>query len=111
MTQERLSLEEVSFSRVINTSEKNFQLQNQSAGIDLETYFQTLFQLEPFPLPIELPEPIKTPNEQRRQALDNSLSRLSTLEIGGEGHVEEYLRHQYRRHFQANTIRGSYTSE
>jgi integrase/recombinase XerD len=109
MTQERLSLEEVSFSRVINTSEKNFHLQNQSAGIDLETYFQTLFQLEPFPLPIELPEPIKTPNEQRRQALDNSLSRLSTLEIGGEGHVEEYLRHQYRRHFQANTIRGSYT--
>ena len=109
MTQERLSIEEVSFSRVINTSEKNFHLQNQSAGIDLETYFQTLFQLEPFPLPIELPEPIKTPNEQRRQALDNSLSRLSTLEIGGEGHVEEYLRHQYRRHFQANTIRGSYT--
>jgi site-specific recombinase XerD len=109
MTQERLSIEEVSFSRVINTSEKNFHLQNQSAGIDLETYFQTLFQLEPFPLPIELPEPIKTPNEQRRQALDNSLSRLSNLEIGGEGHVEEYLRHQYRRHFQANTIRGSYT--
>jgi integrase/recombinase XerD len=109
MTQERLSLKEVSFSRVINTSEKNFHLQNQSAGIDLETYFQTLFQLEPFPLPIELPEPIKTPQEQRRQALDNSLSRLSTLEIGGEGHVEEYLRHQYRRHFQANTIRGSYT--
>jgi len=110
MTQERLSIEEVSFSRVINTSEKNFHLQNQSKGIDLETYFQTLFQLEPFPLPIELPEPLKTPQEQRRQALDNSLSRLSTLKIGGEEHVEAYLRHQYRRHFQANTIRGSYTS-
>ena len=52
MTQERLSIEEVSFSRVINTSEKNFHLQNQSKGIDLEIYFQTLFQLEPFSLPI-----------------------------------------------------------
>jgi integrase/recombinase XerD len=110
MTQERVSLKEDSFSRVINTSEKNFHLQNKSKEIDVETYFQTLFQLEPFPLSIELPEPIKTPQEQRRQALDNSLSRLSTLEIEGKEHIEAYLRHQYRRHFQANTIRGNYTS-
>ena len=58
MTQERVSIKEGSFSRLINTSEKNFYFQNQPKEIDVETYFHTLFQLEPFPLPIELPEPV-----------------------------------------------------
>ena len=109
MTQARLSLEEYSFSRVINTSEENIYPPSQPDKDGLETYFQTLFQLEPYPLPIELPEPLKTPEENRRQVLDKFLLKLSTLDIVGKEHIEEYLRHQYRRNFQANTIRGSYT--
>ena len=112
MTQERLCLEEYSFSTVIDTSEKNFSQRDQPAEINLETYYQNLFQLEPFPFPdpIELPEPLKTPEEHRRQVLDKFLLKLSTLDIVGKEHIEEYLRHQYRRNFQANTIRGSYTA-
>lgn len=110
MTREELSLEEYRFSRVINTSEEKVCPPSQPAEDDLETYFQSLFQLEPFPTPIEAPEPIKTPEDQRRQMLDNVLSKLSVLEIGGKEHIEEYLRYQYRRHFQASTIRSSYTA-
>ena len=110
MTQEGLSLEEYRFSRVIATSGEKFHLKDQPTEIDLETYYQTLFQLEPFPSPIEAPEPLKTPEEHRRQALDDVLSKLSAIEIGGKEHIEEYLRYQYRRHFQASTIRGSYSS-
>lgn len=109
MTQERLSLKEYSFSTVINNSEENIYPPSQPGEDDLETYFHTLFQLEPFPSPIEAPEPLKTPEEHRRQALDNVLSKLSVLEIRGKEHIAEYLRHQYRCNFQANTIRGSYT--
>ena len=110
MTREELSLKEFCFSRVINTSEEKIYPPSQPAEDDLERYFQTLFQLEPIPTPIESPEPIKTPEDQRRQMLDNVLSKLSLLEIGGEEHIEGYLRHQYRRHFQASTIRNSYTA-
>lgn len=110
MTQEELSLEEYRFSRVINTSEEEVYPPSQPAEDDLETYFQTLFQLEPFPTPINEPEPLKTPEEHRRQALDKSLLKLSTLEMTGKEHIEQYLRHQYRRNFQANTIRSSYTA-
>ena len=109
MTREELSIEKYSFSRVINTSEENIYPPRHPAGGDLETYYQNLFQLEPFPIPIELPEPLKTPEECRRQVLDKFLLKLSTLDIVGEEHIEGYLRHQYRRNFQANTIRGSYT--
>jgi site-specific recombinase XerD len=110
MTQEELSLEDYRFSRVINTSEEKIYPPSQPAEDDLERYFQTLFQLEPFPSSIEEPEPIKTPEDQRRQMLDNVLWKLSALEIGGKEHIEEYLRYQYRRHFQASTIRNSYTA-
>jgi integrase/recombinase XerD len=110
MTREELSLKEFCFSRVINTSEEKIYPPSQPAEDDLERYFQTLFQLEPIPTPIESPEPIKTPEDQRRQMLDNVLSKLSVLEIGGKEHIEGYLRHQYRRHFQASTIRNTYTT-
>jgi site-specific recombinase XerD len=110
MTQEGLSLEEYSFSRVINTSKKNTSPLRQSVEGDLETYFQRIFQLEPFPFPIEVPEPLKTPEENRRKMLDHVLSKLSALDAVGQEHLEEYLRYQYRRNFQSNTIRASYSS-
>ncbi len=110
MTQEELSSEEYRFSRVIATSEERTYLKDQPAEADLEAYLQDLFHLEPFPTYIKELEPIKSPEEYRRQVLDDVLSKLSALEIGGKEHIEEYLRYQYRRHFQASTIRGSYSS-
>ena len=110
MTPEEISLEEYRFSRVIATSEAGTYLKDQAAETDLEVYFQNLFHLEPFPPPIEQLEPIKTPEECRRQVLDDVLSKLSAIGIEGNEHIEEYLRYQYRRHFQASTIRGSYSS-
>ena len=110
MTREELSLEEYSFSRVINTSEKNFSSKDQPSDVDLAACFYSFFQREHFLPPNDEPEPLKTPEEHRRQALDKSLSKLSYLETAGKEHIEEYLRHQYRRNFQANTIRGSYTA-
>jgi len=110
MTQEELSLEEYRFSRVIATSGEGTYLKEQPAAFDLEAYFEDLFHLEPFPTQIKAVKPIKTPEEYRRQVLEDVLSKLSALEIGGKEHIEEYLRYQYRRHFQASTIRGSYSS-
>ncbi len=110
MTQEELSLEKYRFSRLIATSGERTYLKDQPAKADLEAYLQDLSHLEEFPTYIKELEPIKTPEEYRRQVLDDVLSKLSALEIGGKEHIEEYLRYQYRRHFQASTIRGSYSS-
>jgi integrase/recombinase XerD len=110
MTPEGLSLEGHSFSRVINTSKNNIHHPPQPDEDDLERYFHRLFQLEPDPFPIEIPEPLKTPEENRRQILDHVLSKLSALDMVGQEHLEEYLRYQYRRNFQANTMRGSYSA-
>jgi integrase/recombinase XerD len=110
MTQEQLSLEEYRFSRVINTPEKNLSSKHQPSDVDLAACFYAFFQREHFLPPPEEPEPIETPEEHRRQALDNSLLKVSSLETAGKEHIAAYLRHQYRRNFQANTIRGSYTA-
>ena len=80
MTPKEISLEEYRFPRVIATSEAGTYLKNPPAEVDLESYFQDLFNVEPFPSPIEQIEPIKTPEECRRQVLDDVLSKLSALE-------------------------------
>ena len=50
MTQEKLSPEEYSFfSRVFETSKENLSHQTNPVNINLETYFQALFQIEPIP--------------------------------------------------------------
>ena len=110
MTQEQLSLQEYRFSRVINTSGKQFSSNQQPSEVDLAACFYAFFQREHFLPPPEEPEPVKTPEEHRRQALDDSLLKLSSLETAGKEHIAEYLRHQYRRNFQASTIKGSYTA-
>jgi len=109
MTQEQLSLQEYRFSRVINTSEENFSSNQQPSEVDLAACFYAFFQREYVLPPPEKPEPIKTPEEHRRQALDSVLLKLSSSETAGKEYISAYLRHQYRRNFQANTIRGSYT--
>jgi len=109
MIQEELSIEEYCFPKVINTSEESISPKDQSTDVDLAACFHAFFQCNSFPSSIEESEPIKTPEEHRRQALDKSLLKLSTLDMSGKECIEEYLRHQYRRNFQASTIRGSYT--
>jgi len=110
MIREELSINRYSFPKVIDISEENIPPKDQSTNVNLATYFHVFFQDKSFPSPIiKQSEPIKTPEEHRRQALDKSLLRLSTLDISGKECVEEYLRHQYRRNFKASTIRGSYT--
>jgi hypothetical protein len=108
MTQEILSLEEYSFPKVIKTSKKNPFPPRQSCEDDLEIYFQRIFQIEPFPFSTEAPEPQMIPEENRHGMLNHLISKLSALDIVGQEHLEEYLRYQYRRNFQTNTIRASY---
>ena len=110
MAREELALEEYRFSTAIATSEATTAPKSPPEETDLEGYFQTLFDLEPFPSYIKELEPTKTPEECRRKALDDVLSKLSALRIGGKEHLEEYIRSQYRRHFQARTISGTYSS-
>ena len=109
MAEEELSLQEFSFSNVVNTSERNLPEKDPPSDIDLASCFYAFFQREHIQPSIEEPAPLKTPEENRRQALDKSLLKLSHLDFSGKGHIEEYLRYQYRRNFQSNTIRGSYT--
>jgi len=109
MIREELSPKGYRFPAVINTSEENIFPKDQSTDVDIAACFHTFFQNKSFPSPIKESEPIKTAEENRRQVLDKSLLRLSTLDISGKECIEEYLRHQYRRNFKASTIRGSYT--
>ena len=109
MIREELSPKGYRFPAVINTSKENILPKDQSTDVDIAACFHTFFQDKSFLSPIKESEPIKTSEENRRQALDKSLLRVSTLDISGKECIEEYLRHQYRRNFKASTIRGSYT--
>ena len=109
MIREELSPKGYRFPAVINTSKENILPKDQSTYVDIAACFHTFFQDKSFLSQIKESEPIKTSEENRRQALDKSLLRLSTLDISGKECIEEYLRHQYRRNFKASTIRGSYT--
>lgn len=57
----------------------------------------------------DIPVKALTPSERRRLVLEHTLKKVSVLEIDGKDHVENYLRHQYRLHFQANTLQGTYS--
>ena len=110
MIREELSLQEHRFSNVVNTSGRNFAENDQPSDEDLASCFYAFFQREQsFSPGITQPEPIKTPEENRHEVLKKFLFQLSTLDIAGKEYLEDYLRHQYRCNFQANTIRGNYT--
>lgn len=110
MTQQELSLETYRFSTVINTCEQNFPSTDQPSDVDLAACFYAFLQREYLLPPPEEPEPVKTPEDHRHQALDTSLLKLSSLDTAGKEHIAAYLHHQYRRNFQASTINGSYTA-
>ena len=107
MTHQGLSSEESRFSRVINTSRDDFYPE-PSTDLDLSTYLQALSHSESLRPSSEKAEISVESSDSRRRVLDRVLGKLSALEMGGKEHVEEYLRHQYRCHFGASTIRGNY---
>jgi site-specific recombinase XerD len=48
-------------------------------------------------------------HEQRRAALDVTLTKLCGLDLPGKEHVDAYLHDQYRRHLSPNTLKNSFT--
>jgi len=110
MTQELLSTEELGFATIINTSKASISRLESSTDLTLETYLDALIHGESLSSSDE-ELPIKAPSrgEPRRRVLEHCLKRLSVLELDTKGYVEDYLCHQYRSHFQASTIRSSYT--
>lgn len=64
-----------------------------------------------FPPLTFLDETLGTPSDQWVEGLhvlDPILKKLRSQNFSGKKEVEDYLRHQYRRHCRPNTIRGSY---
>jgi len=108
MIQDELTHKKYRFPELFDTSKTPYLPKEQPADTVLEAYFPALFGSDPFPSRTEEKYQGPTPEDYRRQALDNALSKLSALEINGKEHVEEYLRYQYRRHFKGSTIRNSY---
>ncbi|MBW1855613.1 MAG: tyrosine-type recombinase/integrase [Deltaproteobacteria bacterium] len=110
MIQGELTPEKYRFPEVFDSSEKNQLPKEKPAEGSLATQFPAHFEIEPFPSKIGEKDPRPTPGDYRRHALDACLLKLSTIEIDGKEHVEEYLRYQYRRYFKGSTIRNSYVS-
>ena len=111
MTHQELSQEEYRLSRIIITTKEDFNHKHQPFETDLAAYYQKLFQLESITThaPKETAH-IPTLEELRYKALNDALKKLSSLQVDGKEHIEEYLRHQYRCFFQSATIRGSYNA-
>ena len=110
MIQGELTPEKYRFQEVFDASEKNQLPKEKPAEGSLATQFPAHFEIEPFPSKIGEKDPRPTPGDYRRHALYACLLKLSTIEIDGKEHVEEYLRYQYRRYFKGSTIRNSYAS-
>ena len=112
MIQEELSFQEFRFPSVVETSKSIFEEKAKPPDLDFTACFYSFVQRNNFPSQdfddIEQPQPLKTPEEHRYEALNRSLLKIAALEIIGKQYIEEYLRYQYRRNFQANTIRNSY---
>jgi site-specific recombinase XerD len=50
------------------------------------------------------------PPKPKKKPIELILDRLSEMDIPGKEHLEEYLRHQYRRNFKFSTLRGNLTA-
>jgi site-specific recombinase XerD len=57
-------------------------------------------------LTVALPESFFPP-KPKKKPIDVVLARLAGMDFPGKAHVEEYLRHQYRRNFKLNTMRSA----
>jgi len=107
MTHEELCPEDFSFSTVINTSKEIIPATDYPVDLTLDAYLDALSH-EAFDMRHEKTGINAPPPDPRRRILERVLERLSNLEIDGKDHIEEYMRYQYRCHFQANTIRSSF---
>ncbi|MBW2601799.1 MAG: tyrosine-type recombinase/integrase [Deltaproteobacteria bacterium] len=47
------------------------------------------------------------PQKPEKKPIDYVLTRLASMDLPGKVHVEDYLRHQYRRNFKLNTMRST----
>ena len=67
-------------------------------------------------IPADLLEQVKEQHHRRlkaefhRRAFDKLLKKLSQTGIFGKEHIEEYLRHKYRRNYRAITLCNDYTA-
>ena len=107
MTHEELCPEDFSFSTVINTSKEINPTKDYPVDLTLDAYLDALSH-EAFDLMHEKTGINSPPPDPRRLILERVLERITKLEIDGKDHIEEYMRYQYRCHFQANTIRSSF---
>lgn len=111
MTQASLSTGEFCFSTVLETLKEIIPYPNPSTDLNLETYLSALTHQESFfSIDEKFEIEVLPPADSRRLALEHTLKRLSIQEVGGKDYVEDYLRHQYRSHFQGSTIRNTYSS-
>ncbi len=108
MTQRALSTEKDRFSSVNDISTKFPSIEDFSSSLNLETYLEAIGQAESL---ASCPDEVdygRLFHEERRRGLEQILSVLSGKEIQGKGHVEEYLRDQYRRNLRVSTFRGTF---
>jgi integrase/recombinase XerD len=111
MTQETLSTEEFCFSTGFDTSIEIIPLPDPPTDLTLDTYLNALSNdKSSVSGDEELQIKALSSADRRRIALEHTLRRLSNLEIDGKDYVEGYLRHQYRSHFQASTLKNTYSS-
>ena len=67
-------------------------------------------------IPPDLLEQVKELHHRRlkaelhRRTFDKLLKKLSQTDIFGQEHIQEYLRHKYRRNCRANTLCNDYTA-
>ena len=107
MTPKALLSEKYSFSSVNNTCSDLTHFEDYSCSLQLETYLAAIAKAKAFLPTIDEVERKLQPHEERQRGLANVLEKLSMMENPGKGHVEEYLRDQYRRHCRPNTLRQS----
>lgn len=110
MTLDTTSIGEFCFPPEIATSKGAIPPPEPSNHLTLDSYLEALSHDEsPEQGEEDIPVKALSPSDRRRLVLEHTLKKLSILEIDGKDHVENYLRHQYRLHFQANTLQGTYS--
>ena len=75
---------------------------------DSEPFFDNLDSTSPNSLP--KPDTKVQQPSARRQVLDRILDKISSLDLPGKSHFEQYMRHKYRRNCRPNTLRVAATS-
>jgi site-specific recombinase XerD len=99
MTREELSTEHSCFAALFDTSDEVLPFPETPLELTLDPYLDSLSPNGSRAHPSD---------DQRRLELEHILKKLSSLEIIGKEYVEGYFRHQYRSHFQSNTLRNTY---